>query len=441
MNAWFAKNLVYRGVQFIRREKVLARLEEKRTLQGMPADQLKQLQLEKLRVTLIRAGQQIPYYRELFARHDVVPEEMKLPDEMAAIPLLTKEPLQSNPDDFAGACQTGPISRETTSGTLGNPLVIAVDRNKSAMIRAVMFRNYALYGIGVGDRQARFWGIPTLRRLRYREFIKDSLANRIRLSAFEITEEGLARFARKLRRFKPAYLYGYPSLLYKFSLWMKEHGEKMDDLPLKAVITSGELLHDFQRTTIRQAFHCSVVNEYGTTETGIIAFECPAGNLHINSDHVFLESIQSAPHETPGVLVVTELNNTYNPLIRYRLGDLGCVSDQPCACGSGFPVLQELAGREGSFIKTPDRGQHFSALLSYTFTRGIKQFQAVQNSQEELCVKIVPDGTLNSQMLESYKYRLAQVLGDQILITFDLVTDIEPESSGKLRYFISNIKA
>jgi phenylacetate-CoA ligase len=441
MNEWFAKNIVYRSVQSVRREKVLKYLSNIRDLPQNSQAEIRGVQKGKLVRVLKNACANIPYYRKLFNNCGILVEELSLPEDISNIPVLTKEIFRQDLPLFINTNHNGRVSEETTSGTAGNPLAIPIDRYKSAFIRAVMYRNYGWYNINVGDKQARFWGIPSAPKLHFKESLKDFCANRIRLSAFNISDDAFKQFVNKLQKFKPKYFYGYPSLLYKFSQWLSDNQIAMSDLNLSAIICTGEVLYDFQRKGIESTFQCKVVNEYGATETGIIAFECQNGNLHINSDHVYLESVKSEELTEAGSLVVTELNNFYNPLIRYRLGDLGSISEESCKCGIGFPILKNLTGREGSFIATPMNKYVFSAILSYTFRDGIKQFQGIQNEKGELIIKIVRDNKLTDGMLMNYKKTLSNALGEQMRIIFDFVPHIEPEKSGKLRYFISNLKA
>jgi len=440
MNEWLAKNVVYRSIQSIRRENVLKYLSNIRDIPQNSQAEIRGVQKEKLVRVLKNACKNIPYYRKLFNNCGILVEELSLPEDISNIPVLTKEIFKQDLSLFMNTNHNGCVSEETTSGTVGNPLVIPIDRHKSASIRAVMYRNYGWYNIDVGDKQARFWGMPSAPKLHLRESLKDFFSNRIRLSAFNISDDAFRQFVKKLQKFRPKYFYGYPSLLYKFSQWLSDNKIAMNDLNLSAIICTGEVLYDFQRKGIGSTFQCKVVNEYGTTETGIIAFECQDGNLHINSDHVYLESIKSEEFTDAGSLVVTELNNFYNPLIRYRLGDLGSISEDSCKCGIGFPILKNLTGREGNFIVTPTNKYIFSAILSYTFKDGIKQFQGIQNEKDELVIKIVRDKKLTDEMLINYKKSLSHALGEQMRIIFDDVPHIEAEKSGKLRYFISNLK-
>ena len=72
-----------------------------------------------------------------------------------------------------------------------------------------MYRCYHQYGIKIGSKQARFWGVPISVKYILKERLKDIISNRIRLSAFDIHEKSLLDFTEKLKRFQPRYFYGY----------------------------------------------------------------------------------------------------------------------------------------------------------------------------------------------------------------------------------------
>ncbi|MFX0136161.1 MAG: phenylacetate--CoA ligase family protein [Candidatus Hodarchaeota archaeon] len=437
MNEWFAKNVVYRSIQMVRKEKVLKYLSTIKEIPWYSRDEIEDIQRQKLFKTLKCAYKNIPYYHNLFDQYGIEVEKLKLPEDVCKIPILTKDDFREHNSSLINRNENKRLSYEKTSGTSGKPLTICIDRDKSAHIRAQMFRNYDWYHIHIGDKQGRFWGVPVAKRSFIKEKIKDILANRIRLSAFEINDISFNKFVKKLIRFKPKYFYGYPSLIYEFCQWLINRGIELKDLNLLAIITSGEVLYDFQRELIEKCFGCKVANEYGATEIGVIAFECTEGNLHINSDHVYLETIKSDKSGDLGQIIVTELDNYYNPLIRYKIGDLGTITDIKCKCGSGFPIIMNLVGRDNSFIITDDNRYIYPAVFHYIFNNGgIKQFQGIQKTKTELLIKIIKKDDLTEVMLKDYKDKLSNILGNSMIIKFDIVDRIEKHKSGKLRYFV-----
>ncbi len=77
-------------------------------------------------------------------------------------------------------------------------------------------------------------------------------------------------------------------------------------------------------------------------ETGIIAFECTEGNMHINLEGVYVET------DSNNEIIVTNFHSYSFPVIRYMLGDAVKLSDDNirCKCGMAHPVIKEVSGRE-----------------------------------------------------------------------------------------------
>jgi len=440
MNEWLAKNLVYNFLQFSRGEKIFHHAREINHIPFLPPEIIREIQLQKLREILKISYKNILFYKNLYEKYGINPDKMSLPYDIKTLPLLTKTIVHNNYTDMMNQSITKRTSKELTSGSSGNPITIVKDRDKSGYGRAVMFRCYKQHGIDIGHKQARFWGVPISPKDFLKEKCKDIIVNRIRLSAFDIHDQSLQRFTKKLIAFQPRYFYGYPSVLHKYATWLQENRIDISTLNLCAIITTGEILYSFQREIIAKVFGCRVVNEYGSTEVGVIAFECVKGYMHINSDHVFLESVKENNKVGTGELIVTELNNHYNPLIRFKIGDRGSISESTCDCGIKFPIITSLAGRDSTFIITPDGKYINDAILEYIFAQGIKRFRAVQNSKDTLDIKVVKTKDLTDRGMDDYKKKLVKSLGDSMRIKYEFVPEIKPEKSGKLRYFVSKVE-
>jgi phenylacetate-CoA ligase len=440
MNEWFAKNLVYNFLQFSRGEKIFHYLKEINHIPALSYDDIRQIQLNKLRNIIKTAYDDIPFYRNLYKKYGIHPNHIDLPKDINFLPIITKPIVHRNYSQLVNNNIKKRVSKELTSGSSGDPITVLKHREKSGYGRAVMFRCYMQYGIDIGHKQARFWGVPISSRDSLKEKCKDMIVNRIRLSAFDIHDNSMHSFTDKLLRFQPRYFYGYPSVLHKYATWIFENNIDINLLNLNAIITTGEILYPFQRKTIHRVFGCPVVNEYGSTEVGLIAFECKKGKMHVNSDHVYLESVNDNNTLEPGDMIVTELNNQFNPLIRFKIGDRGSISEKGCDCGINFPVISSIAGRDSTFIVTPDGRYINDAILEYAFAQGIKKFRAVQKYRDAIDIKIVKTKDLTDRVMEEYNKKLVKSLGDSMRINYEFVSEIKPERSGKLRYFISKLK-
>jgi len=123
------------------------------------------------------------------------------------------------------------------------------------------------------------------------------------------------------------------------------------DFPaLRALLVAGEPLSPARRARIEQLWRAPVVQEYGASETGGLAGECPHGSLHLWADRAIFEVHDPATGRTTaagaGELVVTPLFREAMPLLRYHLADRVEVSYVDCPCGWALPTVRVL-GRSG----------------------------------------------------------------------------------------------
>ncbi|SDT66682.1 phenylacetate-CoA ligase [Actinoplanes derwentensis] len=119
------------------------------------------------------------------------------------------------------------------------------------------------------------------------------------------------------------------------------------DFPeLRALLVAGEPLSPARRNRIAGLWRAPVVQEYGASETGGLAGECPFGNLHLWADRAIFEVYDPATGritpEGTGELVVTPLCREAMPLLRYHIGDRVEVTFPDCPCGWTLPVVRVL---------------------------------------------------------------------------------------------------
>jgi putative adenylate-forming enzyme len=139
---------------------------------------------------------------------------------------------------------------------------------------------------------------------------------------------------------------------------------------------------------------------YKATE-GPIAISCSKGSLHINEDLVRVEVLDRdgtpTPQGRPGhKMIVTDLHKKAQPIIRYELNDMVTISDSPCECGSAFRVIDAIQGRSDDLFwaKRIDTGEwqyifpDFIRRAIITSSEDIDEYQAVQNSPEDVFVRI-----------------------------------------------------
>ena len=201
----------------------------------------------------------------------------------------------------------------------------------------------------------------------------------------------LATLGAALQDFAPTVLITYPSCADALA---QAQAEGRLSLRLSEVWVGGEQLSTEQRSRIRGAFGCTLCNNYGSSEFYAMAWECDQGCMHLNHDWLILEPVDRQlrpvpPGEASHAVLLTNLANRTQPLLRYRLGDSVRVLAQRCACGSAFPAF-EVQGRADHTLLMRDARHREVQLLPLALTTvieeqaGITQFQLLRTAADHL---------------------------------------------------------
>jgi phenylacetate-CoA ligase len=413
--------------------------------QWWPPERLAALRLERLRGLLAHAAKHVPYYRAVFARIGFEPGDVRSLADLQRLPLLTKADIRANTDALKSETATA-LARSNTGGSSGEPLVFFVGKERVSHDVAAKWRVTRWWGLDIGDPEIVVWGSPielgAQDRLRA---LRDRLLRTELLPAFEMSEANLERYVRRIRRARPKMLFGYPSAISFIARHAEKRGIRMDDLGIRVAFVTAERLYDHQRDAIARVFGCPVANGYGGRDAGFVAHQCPEGALHITAEDLIVEVIdeqgQPLPAGAAGELVVTHLASRDFPFIRYRTGDVGVLGKEGCLCGRGLPVLREIQGRTTDFVVAQDGTVMHGLALIYVLRDlpGLKAFKIEQESLDCTRVRLVPDQGFDMSLIDVMRKGLKARLGDGVRIDTELVTQIEPERSGKFRYVVSRV--
>lgn len=428
----------------VKRHDTVALRRSMEEVQWWPAQRVAALQRQRLHTLLKDAALHVPYYRDLFTRIGLDPQDGQSPDQLHRIPFLTKALIRTNTDALKATNARG-LARFNTGGSSGEPLVFFIGKNRVSHDVAAKWRATRWWGVDVGDPEVVVWGSPI--ELGKQDRIKawrDRVFRTRLLSAFEMSAPKLDQFIDTIRAVKPRILFGYPSALSHIAQHARMRGIPMDDLGIEVAFVTSERLYDTQRSTIREVFGCKVANGYGGRDAGFIAHECPAGGMHLTADDIVVEIIDAAGQVQPagvaGEIVVTHLSTHDFPFIRYRTGDIGVLGTSPCACGRGLPLLQDIQGRSTDFVVAADGTVLHGLALIYVLRdlAGIQSFKVVQESRALTRVLLVVDGGFAADSVVQIERVFKQRLGSEVRIVVDLVDGIAAEKSGKFRYIVSH---
>jgi phenylacetate-CoA ligase len=201
--------------------------------------------------------------------------------------------------------------------------------------------------------------------------------------------------AAELAAFAPDTIYGLPSALLEAGQELRYRGAR---LRVRRIFTSGELLRPAVRQAIAGAFGAPVYDVYGSSETKEIAWECPAGGMHINADVVRVEVLDEANQPVPcgveGNLVASLLVNHAMPLLRYRTGDRGSLLAESCPCGHPFPLLGVVTGRRADMLvlEGGHRVSPYALTCAMERVGDVLRYQVTQLEPARLRVRAILDG-------------------------------------------------
>jgi phenylacetate-CoA ligase len=248
---------------------------------------------------------------------------------------------------------------------------------------------------------------------------------------------------KKLRRSGVKVIVGYPSALLFFGEYLCELKERNSFKPSVIIYIAEPLYHEHQRF-LENVYGCSVVGRYAATETGVIACQKKTDHRYfVNTARLIVEIIdpitgkQVAPGER-GRVLLTDLYSDAMPLIRYDIGDIATLSDDP-ANESGVRILDRIEGRAVETIIAPD-GSYISPIaIDDVFDGfiGIHSFRFIQNTETEFEVELVTNEKYlyEQQLLDGFK----RLLGPRANISFKYIDEIPPLASGKRPFIINEM--
>lgn len=424
----------------------LRTLRDLRRTQWHPPARIEQEQGRRLQAIVRHAAETCPFYRDRFAAAGLDPAAIRTPADLRLLPILTKDDIRRHQDALISSRhRKQDLLRAKTGGSTGVSLEVFCDLPGIQKRAAAALRSDEWSGWRLGQPMAAAWGnppAPTTWKARLRASLKERI---IYLDTMRIDEPALERFLAEWDRLRPGLLFGHAHSLFILAEYLLAQGRTLRP---KGIIATSMMLLDAERRVIEQACEgVPVTNRYGCEEVSLIACECEQHRgLHLNADHVITEFLRDdgspcAPGED-GRLVVTELVNYGQPLLRYELGDRGVPGDRACPCGRGLPLMEQVTGRTADFLRAEGgyRVQGIS-IIENTLTKlpGIRQMQIVQEEPLRLRVHLVPGPGWGPEVAAELEATLRGILGQGMAIDLLPGERIPQEKNGKYRFTICRI--
>ena len=422
--------------------------------QFFPRVEIEKNQISKLNMLLLHAYKNVPYYQNIFNKEGGSGKpyiNIKSLDDIENIPFLTKQNVQ---DNYSQLCSKDSQSRgsykNSTGGSTGEPIVVVQDQffkeNSQANFLLIQaWRNSDLFDSVIkvwGSEKDTYKGAKPLV-----SHVKDFFRNRLTLNSFKMNDEDMKKYIHLLNKHKPKLIISYAQSIYEIAKFAKENHIEVNKQ--NAIHTGAGNLYIDMRRVISDVFQCEVFDHYGTREVGSIASECQNHNgLHILMEHTLVEVVDELGKRCPpgveGEIVITTLNNYSMPLIRYKIGDMGVMSNKiQCDCGCNYPMLQKISGRTNGIFKTKSGskigGEFFTHIFLYR--ESIKNFQVIQKDFDSIKVKIVKKNKVEFNMkdMSDIENKIKLAMGEKCRVDFEFVDKIKKTRNGKYLNTISEI--
>lgn len=423
---------------------------------------MQKIQLARLKETVKRCYEKVPFHRQNFDRAGVKPEDIRSLEDIKRLPFMKKTDLRENYPFHLFAVDISDVVRiHGSSGTKGKPTVVGYTRkdieNWSEIVaRAIccaggrpgdIFHNAYGYGLFTGGLGLHY-GIEYLG-----------------VTAVPVSGGNTSRQVTLIEDFKPRGISGTPSYILNIVEEMEKRGMDPRKTSLEYGIFGAEPWSEEMRQQLEEKLGIKAVDIYGLSEVmgPGVAIECHEAQdgLHIAEDHFLAEVIdpdtgEVLPYGAEGELVFTSLTKEAFPVIRYRTGDIASLHPEKCKCGRTTIRMSRIKGRVDDMLII--RGVNVfpteieSVLLS--FPQLAPHYQAVVDrdgalDRFEVHCEVTPEFTKQAgdletspEMLKLVKeigHAIKSMLGVSILLKIHKPHTI-PRSEGKAIRVVDNRK-
>lgn len=260
-------------------------------------------------------------------------------------------------------------------------------------------------------------------------------------------EQTLDDVVAQLNSFDPAILQGYPSAIRQLA--QQQRSGRLRIQP-GLIATGGETVDIEERQQMAAVFGAPVVDGYASSECLLLAPTCRYEWLHYRSDWMILEPVDAEygpvqPGEASQTVLLTNLSNRVQPIIRYDLGDSILVSPDPCECGSPLPAIR-VTGRQDDILRFQSEGTlvdvlPLAMLAGLDEIQGLERVQLVQASPTLLSVRISSrvtdeEGTVWQAVSQTLRESLSRLGVKSVSIELDDQPPNDLGASGKFRQVI-----
>ncbi len=318
-------------------------------------DELRALQLERLKSTVERCYNNVPHYRKKLDAAGAKPEDIKSLEDIRRIPFTEKDDLRENyPYKLFASPMKDVVRIHASSGTTGKPTVVGYTKADLDMWAECVARLACAAGATDEDIAQITFGYTLFTGAFGLHYGLEKVGSTI----IPISGGNSERQLAIMQDFGTTILVGTPSYALYLAETAKKLGIDTEKLPLRLGMFGGEGHTEEMRREIEKAWGILATENYGLSEIigpGVSGeCHCQCG-MHINEDHFYCEivdrdTLEPLPDGQQGEMVITSLTKEALPILRYRTKDITWLMPQKCECGRTSARMAKVQGRTDDML-------------------------------------------------------------------------------------------
>ncbi len=324
-------------------------------IEQMARDQMREIQLERLKKIVKYAYERVPFYKKKFDEIGLLPEDIKTLEDIKKIPYTTKADLRDNyPYGLLAVPMDDIVRVHASSGTSGKPTVVAYTKNDLDMWSDCMARLI----VAAGGRKSDIVQISFGYGLFTGALGLHQGWEKIGATVIPASSGNTERQVMLMKDLGATALVATPSYGLYISEVVEKMGIKKDDLKLRIGLFGSEASSPEMHKELQDKLGLFPTDNYGLSEiigpgvAGECEFKC---GMHINEDHFYpeiidKETLQPIEDGEWGELVITTLTKEGLPMLRYRTKDITRLIKDKCKCGRTTVRMDKIQGRSDDML-------------------------------------------------------------------------------------------
>lgn len=395
---------------------------------------------------LMKRAYKIPFYRKKFEESNTTPDDYHCAEDMVKFPTMDKPELrlwmqqewEQHPEKHDS------LNVHSTSGSSGVPLKVLYTQREQGCSDANWIR--VLRDAGYHPFRGKMYSFQTSHR-DPSDKSRDSFIQALGVMRRKVVSEdycfgdGIADTIRDINEYKPDMICFRRNCLVRIVAYAEKH-----NMPLwkpKLYCPISEMVDDVTRKLLKKTLGDGLIDAYGLSEMGSFVYQYPGNDFYYVANDIAVVNVYDDNNNLAddGRIIITSLYKKTYPIINYETRDLG-----KSYIKDGLRYMTKIEGRMNDLVLHED-GVESSALMLMRIankTVGLSQFRFIEETYHDMLIQLAPDPNNTSMSREEIEKHFIDsvydLYGDEFKVRIEWMDVLPPDTTGKQRCFVCNVK-